>query len=32
MEFKIVTGPSGPTGVMLGCEASQAKGVGAQTP
>ena len=29
VEFKIVTGPGGPTGVTLGCEKSQAKGVGA---
>jgi OmpA-OmpF porin, OOP family len=32
VEFKIVTGPGGPTGVTLGCDKSKAKGVGAQTP
>ena len=32
VEFKIVTGPGGPTGVTLGCEKSQAKGVGAKAP
>ena len=31
VEFKIVNGPGGPTGVTLGCDKSQAKGVG-QTP
>jgi outer membrane protein OmpA-like peptidoglycan-associated protein len=28
VEFKIVNGPDGPTGVTLGCDKSQAKGVG----
>ena len=32
VEFKIVAGPDGPTGVTLGCDKSQAKGVGAKTP
>lgn len=32
VEFKIVSGPGGPTGVTLGCDKSQAKGVGAKTP
>jgi outer membrane protein OmpA-like peptidoglycan-associated protein len=32
VEFKVVTGPGGSTGVTLGCEKSQAAGVGAQTP
>ena len=31
VEFKIVSGPDGPTGVTLGCDKSQAKGVG-KTP
>jgi outer membrane protein OmpA-like peptidoglycan-associated protein len=28
VEFKIVSGPDGPTGVTLGCDKATAKGVG----
>ncbi len=30
VEFKIVNGPGGPTGVTLGCDKSQARGIGAK--